>query len=298
MLDHCIVTRYAASLGCGILLLVILLAPVGRAAADPAACPIDEKSRPATDDVARIDKNPVIDLYAAGRTLVTDAAHIYTAPVRMSGSDALEVAVLLAATGLVFAFDQDILDLVQRNENEGALRPLWDVADFAEPVGHMGNTNAYYFGGVAVGYVTGVDELSLICAQILESHFIAGLGKNAIGWVAGRHRPFEGGDPYSFGNDNATSLPSGHAINIFQLATILSYHVDRPVFTWAAYATAGLVGIQRVRANMHWPSDVLISAVYGTAVARAVLKLHEGRELSVAPHVSELGVGMQVGWRF
>jgi len=280
------------------LLIVLMLSVVGGAHAQPGACPIDETCIPAYDQRPTVDKNPAVDLYNAGRILVEDGAHIYTAPARMSTNDALEVAAYLAATGLIFAFDQEILDLVQRNENSAALGPLWDVADFIEPVGHMGNTNAYYFGGMALGYVTGVDELSLICAQILEAHFIAGVGKRAVNYVAGRRRPFEGDGPYSFGNDDATSFPSGHSINIFQVATILSHHVDRKAFTWAAYACAGLVGIQRVRASMHWPSDVFLSAVYGTAVARAVLGLHEGREVAIAPHVSEAGIGMQVSWEF
>jgi len=245
-----------------------------------------------------LEKNPAQDTWHAAHTLGEDALYIYTAPARMDRSDFLMTLGWLAATGLVFALDDELSDMAHRNEENDLLKPLWEVGDFFEPAGHMGNTNAYYFGGVALGWVTRQDKLSLICAQILEAHFIAGLGKNAVQAVVNRPRPFQGYESDKFGVEDATSFPSGHSINIFQLATILSHHVNRRGFTWAAYACAGLVGIQRVRADMHWSSDVLLSAVYGTAVARGVLKLHEGRQMNVAPHVSQLGVGMQVAWRF
>ncbi|MBU2500308.1 phosphatase PAP2 family protein [bacterium] len=242
--------------------------------------------------------NPARDLYRAGRTLITDGLHVYTAPARMSGGDALAVGAILAGAGLVYAFDEDIAHLAHRNEESRLLHPFWEVADFIEPAGDMGNTNAYYFGGVAVGYLTGFDTLTLVCAQLLEAHFIAGLGKNVVQEFVGRTRPFEDQGPRSFGNEDATSFPSGHTINIFQMAAILSHHADRRPVTWAAYGCAALVGIQRVRADMHWPSDVFLSAVYGHAVARAVLRLHEERSHVVEPHFSALGAGIQVGWRF
>ncbi len=242
--------------------------------------------------------DPAGDLFAAGRILVEDGAHVYASPLRMSTGDAVKVAAWLAAAGIVYALDDEILDLAERNEDEPALRQVWDAADFLEPVGHMGNTNAWYFGGLALGYVAGQDRLTLICGQILEAHFIAGLGKIAVQAAVGRTRPFEGFGSREFGRADATSFPSGHAINIFQLATILSHHVDRRAFSTAAYAGAGLVAAQRVKSGAHWASDVLLSAAYGTAVARAVLRRHGERGLRLGPHVSELGLGACFACRF
>ena len=185
----------------------------------------------------------------------------------------------------------ELQDMAHRNEENDLLKPLWEVGDFFEPVGHMGNTNAYYFGGVALGWVTGQDRLSLICAQILEAHFIAGLGKNAVQAVVRRPRPFQGYESDKFGVEDATSFPSGHSINIFQLATILSHHVNRRPFTWAAYACAGLVGIQRVRADMHWSSDVLLSAVYGTAVSARRAEAARGTRDGCGPPRVAAGCG-------
>ncbi len=125
------------------------------------------------------------------------------------------------------------------------------------------------------------------------------MGKVAVQSVVGRRRPHEGEGAKSFGNDDATSFPSGHTLNIFQLATILSHHADRAWFTVGAYTIAAAVGVQRVASDAHWPSDVLFSAALGTAVARAVVNLHEGyggpRPI-IAPTPD--GPALGVSWNF
>jgi membrane-associated phospholipid phosphatase len=174
-----------------------------------------------------------------------------------------------------------------------------EVGEFFEPVGHMGVMNRYYFGGLAVSYVAGSDKATRIFGEILEAHFIAGVGKVAIQSVAGRARPHEGQGPRSWGNDNATSFPSGHAINIFQLATVLSHHAERTWFTVGAYTIAAAVGVQRVASDAHWPSDVFFSAAFGTAVARCVVNLHEGYG-GPRPVVTSTanGPALAVSWNF
>lgn len=234
------------------------------------------------------------DLIHMTRTFAGDAFHIYTFPLHMSGRDAAVLSGVLAVTGLIYAYDQEILDAVQRNEESDLWKPLWETGDFFEPLGHMGNTNIWYMGGVVLGYATRQEKFSLVCAQILESHYIGGMGKNLIQHIVGRQRPYGDLGPREFGVDNATSFPSGHSNNIFQLPVILSHHVDHPAFTVLAYSVAASVGIQRVRSNMHWPSDVFFSSFYGWSVAKGVLRLHEGRQTTVAPHVSRLGVGLEV----
>jgi membrane-associated phospholipid phosphatase len=184
------------------------------------------------------------------------------------------------------------------------MAPLREVGDFVEPAGHMGNTNFWYLSGLAVSYTAGWERPTRIFAQILESHYIAGLGKNTVQYFVGRTRPHEGFGPREFGRDDATSFPSGHSSNVFQVATVLSHHVDNRWFDIAAYGTAGTVALQRIRSNAHWPSDVLLSSFYGWAVAKTVVKRHEERTaagaggMALEPHISPLGTGVQVAWRF
>ena len=87
--------------------------------------------------------------------------------------------------------------------------------------------------------------------------------------------------------------------SIFQLATVLSHHANRTWFSIGAYAIAASVGVQRVMSDAHWTSDVIVSAAFGTAVARCVVLLHEsyGGPRPVVTATAQ-GPAMGLVWRF
>jgi len=239
------------------------------------------------------------DGYYAGKVFLYDTGYILTSPLRLTGRQALVWGGVFAVTAVAYAYDQEILDWLQDTRYTPGIKWFHEMGDFFEPIGHMGVMNKYYFGGLALSYVAGQDKATRIFAEILESHFIAGMGKNVANTLAGRARPHEGQGPYSWGNDDGTSFPSGHAINIFQLATILSHHANRAWFTIGAYTIAASVGVQRVMSDAHWTSDVIISAAFGTAAARCVVLLHEsygGPRPTVMPTPGGPSVGLV--WRF
>ena len=57
----------------------------------------------------------------------------------------------------------------------------------------------------------------------------------------------------------------------------------------AAGGLAGSVCLQRVSSDGHWPSDVLVAMAVGTAIAREVIELGEGRRMTIAPAVGPGG---------
>ena len=67
------------------------------------------------------------------------------------------------------------------------------------------------------------------------------------------------------------SFPSGHAATSFALATIIS--ATFPRWRWAAWTTALLIGISRVYVGVHFPLDIVGSAVIGVASGLAVLAI-------------------------
>jgi membrane-associated phospholipid phosphatase len=229
--------------------------------------------------------------------LVRDTAHILVSPFRMGRRDALQLGAILAGTGVLLAFDQEIYDAVQRNADAFPLRQMAEVGEFLDPLGY-GRMNVVYFGGLGVSYLVRWDTGEALFGQVITSFLVYGLVKRPVEALVGRRRPYEGEGPYSFGNDNATSFPSGHTVNIFQLATITSHQVARRWFTGLAFFGAACVAVQRIETDAHWPSDVFLSAAFAVAVARGVIELHERRRLAVVPHAGPGGAGAAVSWRF
>ncbi len=75
--------------------------------------------------------------------------------------------------------------------------------------------------------------------------------------------------------ENLQSFPSGHAIFFFALAAV-AYHYDRRLSA-VLYAGALLMGIARVAAGVHWPSDILAGALLGMLVGWVAIRLADRR---------------------
>jgi membrane-associated phospholipid phosphatase len=65
------------------------------------------------------------------------------------------------------------------------------------------------------------------------------------------------------------SFPSGHTWSAFSLATLIVLGWRR--WGWIAFVPAAMVGVARVHAGLHWPSDVLASAVMAPLFTLAVV---------------------------
>ena len=107
--------------------------------------------------------------------------------------------------------------------------------------------------------------------------------------------------------DSHDSFPSGHTSYAFQMATFLqrriadSWEGGAADLGYLAYVPAAYVGINRVEADRHWPSDVAFGAFLGVFLTNVVYDAHYGtaeqpgifgvRRLSVGPEVLPGGGG-------
>jgi membrane-associated phospholipid phosphatase len=133
--------------------------------------------------------------------------------------------------------------------------------------------------------VFGWEKLQRVSTDILFSHFIAGIVRNGGKMFIGRARPREDVGAYEFGEDG-TSLPSGHASSIFQIATVLSKHIDYWPASVVLYGLATSVAIERVETREHWASDVWIGAMNGRAIAQIIMNEHDEKGVLVVPTVT------------
>ena len=210
---------------------------------------------------------------------------------------ALRLAGVVTVGLALYTLDDEIHRTLSTGDPGPVHRGVRDVGEFFEPLGLMGNTNAFYAATAVVGYFLRQERLQLIGKELLYSHWIAGLTRKSVGRMVGRRRPDEGADGSTFDFGEGTSFPSGHTSTIFQVAHILSHHIDRWPATVALYGMAGAVAFQRFESEAHWASDVWIGAAWGLAVSHAVVAREEFGRLApvVAPTAGGgLGIGLRL----
>jgi PAP2 superfamily protein len=231
-------------------------------------------------------------------TYLSDSWKILVAPTKMQKKHIIPIAGIAATAGLLYYFDPDITEAFDRSEGNALYDRLIKTGEGMEPMGQIERMNPYCMGGFVLGYFVKSPKMQTASFQILESLAIASGYKTIIREVFGRARPSEKLGPRYFKFMKGESFPSGHTSNAFQVATILSYHVDWLPFTIASYGLATTIGLQRIDANLHWSSDVFMGAVYGTAVSRLLLRLHENRTISVLPYyrADENLLGLSIHW--
>lgn len=80
-------------------------------------------------------------------------------------------------------------------------------------------------------------------------------------------------------NESSDSFPSGHASFAFSMATFLQRSWTDDHGGWVgylAYVPALYVGIDRIEANKHWPTDVAFGAFLGVLLTNVVYDAHYG----------------------
>src|SRR6266699_3842407 len=94
----------------------------------------------------------------------------------------------------------------------------------------------------------------------------------------GRQRPDEGiGNGEFF--KGGTSFPSEHAAAAWSVAGVVAHEYPGTFTKILAYGLASLVDISRIKAQKHFPSDVVVGTVIGNLVAQNIYSRHHDPEL-------------------
>ncbi|OPY58103.1 MAG: Undecaprenyl-diphosphatase BcrC [Pelotomaculum sp. PtaU1.Bin035] len=115
----------------------------------------------------------------------------------------------------------------------------------------------------------GVKKTALLMLVALLASFLAG---ECIKHIFQRPRPFETlpdvellvRPPYSF------SFPSEHAANAFAAGLVLARKL--PGLAWFFIPLACVMAFSRVYVGVHYPADILVGSLLGTACAALILR--------------------------
>jgi membrane-associated phospholipid phosphatase len=132
----------------------------------------------------------------------------------------------------------------------------------AETVFEAGNTmgsGVFPFSAAALSYGLGKilhsDGATAFASDLFRAQVLNGIATLGLKTSINRTRP-DGG---------SWSFPSGHASTCFTTAAVIYSHFG-PEYGIPAYLAATYVGLSRLQANRHYPSDVLAGAVLGSYI--------------------------------
>ncbi len=209
--------------------------------------------------------------------------------VSRQGSAFVPLAVLLLAAVVAGLADPDVAGKVSHEPR--------DVLETGVVLSYFGLSGYMLVLSAALAFVALAVErraerpLLALQARVLASRAIlflvavatSGIVCQVIKHSLGRARPRflnEVGAYHFVGpsfRSGTDGFPSGHTTTVFAAAVVFS--LFKPSWTAAFFAVAVVIGIARILAGAHYPSDVLAGAVLGTAVASSLCRAFQNRGL-------------------
>jgi hypothetical protein len=199
--------------------------------------------------------------------ILLDQKEIFTSPFRMNHENAKWWLLSAATAAGLIAADHHIADSFE-NSN-GQVR--WG--------GRISNIGSSYtlIPIIAGSYAYGAwrdnakaREIGVLGTEtLLDGLIVAGILKE----VTRRNRPDEKNPGDFWGG--GTSFPSGHAIQVWSIASLLSHeYKNKPIVAITAYSLAGIVSASRIAAQKHFASDVVTGGIMGWFIGRYVYQTH------------------------
>lgn len=220
---------------------------------------------------------PICGLMHLGRCLRDlggDEVGIFTSPLHTRPQDAYWLLPFGAATGLAFAYDEDASNALGVDQNRTSIAN--NISNFSSPYAAGAESVGIYFLGLATKTPKLAETGRLSAEALLASESVTAVAKMATN----RQRPLQGNGQGDFWADGTShwefdsSFPSGHATASMALARVIAGEYPHWYVAVPAYGFAEAIGISRILANQHFPSDVLVGQAIGFLSGGYVLNHH------------------------
>lgn len=207
---------------------------------------------------------------------VRDCQGVVLSPVRWDGGDFLKLSAVLG-TGLLLGFaDAGIQDWMQKQRTAASE----NISKFFSHAGDGAYLSAFMAGLYLAGEAGGNPGLRRTALLSFESYLISGALVLGLKTLAGRARPAAGEGSCSFHpfslKSSRQSLPSGHSISAWAVASVIADQMENAVLDAAVYSLAACASLSRVHDNKHWASDVFLGAALGYFIGKKICDLNGG----------------------
>lgn len=203
--------------------------------------------------------------------ILLDQKAIWTSPAKVRMDEAAWLVPLGGFASSLFITDSDVSRHLNMNAN--TLKHYDDISTYG----------AYAMIGVGGGlYLLGhlhADDQKREAGLLSGEAAIDSLAVvEALKYTTGRARPFQDNGTGDF-RQGGTSFPSEHAAIAWSIAGILAHEYPGPLTKLFAYGLATAISTSRVRAEKHFPSDVLVGSAIGWLTAQYVYRARHNPEL-------------------
>jgi capsule assembly protein Wzi/PAP2 superfamily protein len=206
-----------------------------------------------------------------GKEFLLDQKQIWTSPAKLRFSDTQWLVPLSGITAGLIVTDADYTRQLSHNPSTLSRYNNLSTASVGALIGGAGamwllSHKTHNEHWRETGFLAG--EAALNSFVVVEG----------MKYSFGRERPNQGNGTGPF-FQGGVSFPSEHAAAAWSVAGVIAHEYPGTLTKIMVYGLASLVDISRVRAQQHFPSDVLMGTVIGNLVAQNIYSRHHDPEL-------------------
>lgn len=217
------------------------------------------------------DDTHVNSFRTAPKHFLLDQKAMWTSPASVNVSKATWLVPVAGFTAGLFATDSDFMRHLSRDHN------------ILTRYNHISNYGLGAMAGVAGGaYFLGLTTHN---EHERETGFLSGeaavdsvVATEAIDYLTRRERPLVDNANGQFWHGGG-SFPSDHSAAAWSVAGIVAHEYPSPLVKLFSYGAATAVSLSRIKAEQHFPSDVVVGSALGWLVSQYVYRDHHSPEL-------------------